>query len=148
MSRIGFALSMLALVAVAAWAYQVNYETQEALGRVRALQSEIARERERLRVLEVEWARLNAPDRLRVLVAEHNAELLLMPMAPDHFGEVAEIPYPPRSPLISRGLGAEIRPAMEAGPAAGPPPASDIVPIPPLVLSPRGAIEAADRSGR
>lgn len=99
MSRLGFAFSMLLVVAVAAWAYHVNYQTAEALARVRALERAIGAERERLLVLEVEWARLNAPDRLRRLVARHNGRLLLMPMAPDHFGETAAVPYPPRPPL-------------------------------------------------
>ncbi len=128
MSRLGFALSMLALVAAAAWAYHVNYETQEALARLAKVKAEIAREEERLRVLEVEWARLTAPDRLRRLVAEHNGRLMLMPMAPDHHGEVAAIPYPPRPPLTS---------GLETNPK----------PLPPLSLSTDGAVPAADREG-
>ncbi|MGF1503310.1 MAG: hypothetical protein ACFBSD_16010 [Paracoccaceae bacterium] len=98
MSRIGFAISMLVIVAVAAWAYHVNYQTAEALERVRELRREIAAERERLQVLQVEWAHLRAPERLKRLVAAHNGTLLLMPLAADHFGETAQIPYPPPPP--------------------------------------------------
>ena len=88
MSRTAFALSMIVILAVAAWAYHVNYRTGEALAKVRALEAEIARERARIAVLEVEWAHLNRPDRLRRLLAEHNGRLALMPLAPDHFASV------------------------------------------------------------
>lgn len=114
MNRTGFALSMFVLVGTAAWAYHVNYETAEALGRVDRIEAEIAAERERLRVLSVEWARLNAPDRLRRLVIEHNDRLMLMPIAADHYKEVAEVPFPPPPPLT-----ADLAPAGAAveGPA-------------------------------
>jgi len=97
--QLRFALSLLALVAVAAWAYNVNYRTAEALEQNRTLARAIAAERERIHVLSVEWGRLNAPDRLRRLVAGHNRTLALMPMAPDHFGDTAAIPYPPPPPI-------------------------------------------------
>ena len=92
MSRTAFALSMVVVLAVAAWAYHVNYRTGEALERVRALEAEIARERARLAVLEVEWAHLNAPDRLRRLLAEHNGSLALMPLRAEHFGTAGLAP--------------------------------------------------------
>jgi hypothetical protein len=41
---------------------------------------------------------LNAPDHLARLVAQHNDLLGLEPMGPQHFDEVAAIPYPPRTP--------------------------------------------------
>ncbi|GMG82337.1 hypothetical protein LNKW23_15500 [Paralimibaculum aggregatum] len=104
MTRTGFALSMLALVSAAAWAYHVNYETAEALKRVDALEREIAAERERIRVLDVEWALLNDPARLRRLVVANRDALMLMPITSEHFKEVAEIPYPPKPPLTARVL--------------------------------------------
>ncbi len=98
MTRLGFALSMIAVVATAAWAYHVNYRTKTALGQVDRLRSQIAAEREAVEVLRVEWAYLNAPDRLALLVAQHNDLLGLEPMGPQHFDEVAAIPFPPRTP--------------------------------------------------
>lgn len=92
MSRAAFALSMLVVLAVAGWAYHVNYRTGEMLERVRALEAEIARERARLDVLRVEWAHLNRPARLRRLVAEHNDRLALMPLSAEHFATAAEAP--------------------------------------------------------
>ncbi|MEL6236515.1 MAG: cell division protein FtsL [Pseudomonadota bacterium] len=82
------------------WAYNVNYDTQEARKRVQTLQADIARERARTAMLQAEWAWLNRPDRLAALVAEHNATLLLMPLDPGHFADIREIaaPAPAREP--------------------------------------------------
>lgn len=101
MNRTVFALSLLAVVAAAAWSYHVNYRTGAALSRVAALKAEIRAERARIGVLDVEWAHLNAPDRLRRLVAEHNATLQLMPLGPAHMGEAVMVPFPPRSADIA-----------------------------------------------
>ena len=62
------------------------------------MRSQIAVEREAVGVLRVEWAFLNAPDRLARLVAQHNDQLGLEPMGPQHFDEVAAVPFPPRTP--------------------------------------------------
>ncbi|MEO0622290.1 MAG: cell division protein FtsL [Pseudomonadota bacterium] len=111
MNRIAFTLSIIAVVATAAWAYHVNYETAEALDEARRLERAVERQRERLAVLRVEWAKLNAPGRLRQLVARHNGRLLLMPIASDHYGETAAIPYPPRNTTpVAADAEAEVRP--------------------------------------
>ncbi len=82
------------MVASAAWAYHINYRTKTALARVDALREHIAAEREALEVLRVEWAYLNAPDRLAELVRRQNKMLGLVPISPANFDEVASIPYP------------------------------------------------------
>lgn len=97
MNRLGFALSVFAVVATAAWAYHVNYRTKTALGRVDKLRGQIAIEREAVEVLRVEWAYLNSPDRLARLAERHDDELRLVPMGPQHFDDVAAIPFPPRN---------------------------------------------------
>ncbi len=98
MTRLGFALSMIAVVATAAWAYHVNYRTKTTLGQVDRLRSQIAAEREAVEVLRVDWAYLNAPDRIARLVAQHNDLLGLEPMGPQHFDEVAAVPFRRRTP--------------------------------------------------
>ena len=98
MTRLGFALSMLALVAAASWAYHINYRTKTAMGRIDTLRAQIAAEREAGEVLRIEWAYLNAPDRLARLVAMSNDRLGLVPMGPGHFDEVAAIPFRPPAP--------------------------------------------------
>jgi hypothetical protein len=119
MTRFGFALSMFAVVATAAWAYNVNYRTKTTLGRVDGLRSQIAAAREAVEVLRVEWAYQNAPDRLARMVAQHNDLLGLGPMGPLHFGDVAAVPFRPRAPGSA--------PGPAPGPASGPAP-GDVTP--------------------
>lgn len=89
-------LSAAVLVAVCAtWAYRVNYATQEALNRLADLRAEIAAERESLSVLNAEWAYLNRPDRLSALIAGPGSALGLVPLAPEQFGNVVMVAYPP-----------------------------------------------------
>lgn len=98
MTRHGPALLALSVLAIAGWTYNVNYDTRAALDRLSELRGHIAEEREALQVLRVEWAWLNAPDRLSRLLAEHNGRLALGPLKPEAFGIVAAVPYPPDMP--------------------------------------------------
>ncbi len=86
--------SLLAVVGMAYWAYQQNFETQQAQKRVRTLHQEIAATREALAIQRAEWSHLNRPDRLRDLVDLNFDELQLLPMTPDSFGSIAEVPKP------------------------------------------------------
>lgn len=97
MRRHGFALLGLTIIAIAAWTYNVNYDTRVTLDRVSGLHEKIAHERERLQVLRVEWAYLNAPDRLERLVALHNDRLGLAPVSQTMLGEVAQLPFEPET---------------------------------------------------
>jgi len=93
----GFA-SVFALVAVMAlgyWAYHQTILTQHAERRVEQLQRQIGAERERLSILNAEWAYLNRPDRLRELADFNFERLQLLPLAPEQFGRAPQIAYPP-----------------------------------------------------
>ena len=98
MTRHVFILMALVIIAIATWAYNVNYNTMTALDRVSELRAKITKEREAMQVLRVEWAYLNAPDRLAALVSQHNTHLKLVPMAPEHLKHVAAVPYVTRNP--------------------------------------------------
>lgn len=87
-------LTALAVIGLAFWAYRENYRTQEAQSHAQMLQSEIGEARQRLRVLNAEWAYLNRPDRLRELVNMNFGRLALLPLTPEQFGDVAQIAYP------------------------------------------------------
>jgi len=89
-----YLISGAMVVGFAYWAYQVNYDTQEAIRRVSDLRAEIATEREALSVLRAEWAFLTRPDRLRVLAETNFGDLQLMPMSSDHFSDPAMVAYP------------------------------------------------------
>ncbi|MFQ5622473.1 MAG: cell division protein FtsL [Paracoccaceae bacterium] len=91
-----YLLAGFMVVAVATWAYRVNYATQGAIQRVDSLRAQIAKERQAIAVLQAEWAYLNRPDRLRTLAEAHFEELQLMPLHPDHFGTTAMVDFPPQ----------------------------------------------------
>ncbi|MEM9784607.1 MAG: hypothetical protein AAF899_19325 [Pseudomonadota bacterium] len=97
MNRVVFLLSVAGILAIAAWAYGVNYRTTETLREIDSLRSAIAAAREDVQVLHVEWAYLNRPERLAVLVERHGDMLRLEPLDLQQFGEIEAIPYPPRA---------------------------------------------------
>ncbi len=99
MNRVGIAIMLIATIVVAVWAYNVNYDTKMALGRVDGLRTKIAAERERLQVLRVEWAYLNAAERLEPLVRSQNVHLGLVPMTAVALGTPATPPFPDGAPV-------------------------------------------------
>jgi hypothetical protein len=114
--------------ASATWAYNINYRTKTALGRIDTLRGQIAAEREAAEVLRVEWAYLNAPERLARLVELNSERLKLEPMGPQGFDEVAAVPYPPRAPAPGSEPGSD-----DAAPVFEPEPVHVIMERVPLV---------------
>lgn len=94
MSPILYALSFLAVIGLAFWAYRENYATQKSLRHVEELQAEIATLREALAVQRAEWAYLNRPDRLRELSTINFDRLGLFPLEPTQFGQIGLVSYP------------------------------------------------------
>jgi hypothetical protein len=98
-----YVLSSLAVVLLAAWAYQENFRTQTALRNVETLQLEIGRLRERRAVLAAEWAWLTRPERLRELSELNYDRLGLLPLLPTQFARIDEVPFstePPIAPAL------------------------------------------------
>jgi hypothetical protein len=94
MRSLTITLCALLTILLGFWAYRENYRTQAEIAEVRALRAEIGDLRERLSVLRAEWAYLNRPDRLRELADLNFERLQLLPLAPEQFGDVAQIVYP------------------------------------------------------
>ncbi len=97
-----FVVTTLAVIGLAFWAYRENYRTQEALARAEQLQAEIGEARQRLRVLNAEWAYLNRPDRLMDLVEINYDRLGLLQLQPHQFGRIDQVAYPaPVLPIMN-----------------------------------------------
>lgn len=94
-----YVITALSVIGLAFWAYHENYETQEALGKAERLQRDISQARQRLRVLNAEWAYLNRPDRLRDLAEINFDKLGLLPLQPYQFGKIDQVSYPPEELL-------------------------------------------------
>lgn len=94
MRAVLYALSFLAVMGLAFWAYRENYATQKSMRHVEDLQTEIGTLREALTVQRAEWAYLNRPDRLRDLATINFDRLGLLPMEPMQFGYTNQIAYP------------------------------------------------------
>ena len=107
-------LTACAVIGLAFWAYHENYKTQEALAESERLQRDIADARARLAVLRAEWAYLNRPDRLRELATLNFDKLGLLPFAPEQFGRVDQVPYPPEERLLPVTNPVEVSSAMNA----------------------------------
>lgn len=99
MRAILYFLTAIAVVGLAFWAYRENYATQAALSKKDALHREIREAHDRLAVLKAEWAYQNRPDRLRDLVDLNFNRLALLPLSPDQFGRVDQVPFPQRQLL-------------------------------------------------
>lgn len=104
MKKLGLGIGLIAVIAVAIWAYGVNYKTRQAFDRLDDLRDELAAERETVQVLRVEWAWLNAPDRLHRLVEQQNDQLQLTRMEAERFSFADTVPFPPLVPLEERML--------------------------------------------
>lgn len=94
MRSLFYILSAMMVIGLAFWAYRENYETQEAQAEAEQLQREISRARQRLRVLNAEWAYLNRPDRLRDLADMNFDKLGLLPLQPYQFGRIDQVVFP------------------------------------------------------
>ena len=100
MRPILYALSFLAVMLLAFWAYRENYATQKSLRQVEALQTEIGTLREALTVQRAEWAYLNRPDRLRELSTLNFDRLGLFPLEPTQFGQIDQVSFPAPPVLV------------------------------------------------
>lgn len=95
MRSLFYIFSALAVITLAYWAYHENYRTQAAISHAERLERDIADARQRLRVLNAEWAYLNRPDRLRELADINFERLQLVPIEVQQFGPIDQVPLPP-----------------------------------------------------
>ena len=73
----------------AVWAYQVNHDARSIKREIKDLEVEIKTVLNRIDLLEAEWAFLNRPKRLAVLVDKNFDALQLVPITKNHFQDSA-----------------------------------------------------------
>jgi hypothetical protein len=77
------------LIASAAYAYSIKYETLYHAEQVAKLKTRIQKERDSIAVLKAEWQHLNRPDRLQEAVARH---LDLQPLTIQQLARLSDLP--------------------------------------------------------
>lgn len=100
MRSFSYILSALAVISLAYWAYYENYRTQAVISHAEHLEAQYATARQRLRVLNAEWAYLNRPARLRELADINFDHLGLIPLEAQQFGRIDQVAYPPEEDLL------------------------------------------------
>jgi hypothetical protein len=100
MRTVIFSFAVMAVMALAFWAYRENYLTRAVLDETQQVQARIADARARLGILRADWAYLNRPERLRELADLNFDRLGLLPFRPDQFGITDQIAYPPSETLL------------------------------------------------
>lgn len=113
-------LATFGVIGLGYWAYHQNIQTQVAIREVDRLHRAIGAERERLAMLQDEWAYLTRPDRLRELADLDFDRLQLLPMTPEQFGEAGQIAYPPSQADLLLADDAELLQNSASGPERRP----------------------------
>ena len=83
----------VSIVCIPNWVYREDHKTEEAGDRAESIQEQIGLANNRLRILKAEWAYLNRPERLKVLIAMNHGKLGLYPYTSENFGEIQDIPF-------------------------------------------------------
>ncbi|MEM6609901.1 MAG: cell division protein FtsL [Pseudomonadota bacterium] len=109
-------LAACAVIALGYWAYHQNIQTKSTIAEVERLQRQIGVARERLAVLQDEWAYLTRPDRLRALAELDFSRLQLVQMTPEHFADATQIAYPLSPEQLAARAAAELLQDSASGP--------------------------------
>jgi cell division protein FtsL len=95
-------IAITALIASAAWAYTIKYDTLYYVEQVAKLKSKVQRERDIIAVLQAEWQYLDRPDRLQEAADQH---LDLQPLKIQQLARLSDLPNrPEREDEIGRKL--------------------------------------------
>ncbi|HSI41463.1 MAG TPA: hypothetical protein VLA00_13040 [Xanthobacteraceae bacterium] len=92
MFRVLNLISLVALLAAAGLVYQLKYSSTSEAQSISRLRGEIRAERDRIAMLNAEWARRTAPDRIQALAERH---LDMLSLDVEHMDTLASLPGRP-----------------------------------------------------
>lgn len=87
-------IMICAMIAAAAFTYQVKHAAEDKLEQVQKLQASIKQQEATIDLLEADWSLLNQPSRLQSLSKAYEAELKLKQMQPNQMAGTDELPGP------------------------------------------------------
>jgi hypothetical protein len=93
--RIFSFILLAAMIVGAVVTYDMKRKAEDAANQVARLQTEIAREKDRLAALRAEFSRLTQPGRLQAVIEQHADYFALEPFSPDQIATIGEIPLRP-----------------------------------------------------
>ena len=85
-------IMICAMIAAAAFTYQVKHAAEDKLEEVQKLQASIKQQEATIDLLEADWSLLNQPSRLQSLSTAYEAELKLKQMKPNQMAGTDELP--------------------------------------------------------
>jgi hypothetical protein len=109
MLRILNLVVIAALLGAAAWVYEIKYSSTRKAEAVAKLRLEIQRERDAIAGLRAEWAQLNNPDRIQMLVRRHLTLKLIEPAQFDSLDRLPDRPVQLVPPGTEDPIGAIIK---------------------------------------
>jgi len=124
MMRFVHLIVVAALVVAAVGVYKIKFESTVRAEHVAKLAAEIKRERDAIATLRAEWALLDNPARIQVLVHRHLGLKMLDPTQIEHLDRLPERPPMPLGPpldAIATIIDA-LEPELPSGAAPGPAP--------------------------
>lgn len=102
MMRLLHMVAICGLIASAAYAYSIKYDTLYYAEEIVKVRAKLTKERDAIAVAKAEWALLERPDRLQRMVDQH---LDLQPMSINQLARLADLPVrPARNDEIARKL--------------------------------------------
>jgi hypothetical protein len=95
MGRVFNLILLTAMIIAAAVTYDMKHKAEIAAERVAALQSDIAREKQRTTLLKAEWSMLTQPARLQATIEKYADSFRLQSFSPDQIAAIDEVPLRP-----------------------------------------------------
>lgn len=102
MMRLLHAVAITMLIASAAYAYGIKYDTLYYSEEIAKIRARLHKERDAIAVAKAEWVLLTRPERLQAMVDRH---LDLVPLTVSQLARLSDLPVrPPRADEIGRKL--------------------------------------------
>jgi hypothetical protein len=83
---------IVVMIAGAAWTFQIKHKAELSADRAAQLQRQVDHEKERINLLEADWALFNSPARLQQLAERYGDDLKLVPLKSEQIATMNELP--------------------------------------------------------
>jgi hypothetical protein len=95
MGRVFNLILLAAMIVGAVATYNMKHKAELAADRVATLQSDVAKEKQRITMLKAEWSLLTQPARLQATIEKYADHFQLEPFSPEQIASIDEIPLKP-----------------------------------------------------